>query len=269
MTDEFRSTVVAVTGAGRGMGLSIAKAFCDAGAAVMLGARTLSYGEAAVRHLKEQGHAADVVKADACYRADMENLVAATVERFGSLDVLIHCAAEVPHGSVLEVSDDAIDGGLASVIKAAFWLTRAAAPHLSKARGGGRIVCISSVCGPNTVFEGLAAYAVAKGGLDAFIRSAALDLARRSITVNGVNPGTIYTDRMRASLSAEHATKMSSVIPVGRIGNADEIARAVLFLASPAASYITGQTITVDGGWTLSAPGTEFEFYKDKVTTVA
>lgn len=262
MMGPFAGKVAIVTGAGRGMGRTIVEALCAEGAKVMIGARTVSHGEIAVSELRKKRAVVGMCKTDVTIRDDIVNLVRETVKEYAALDIVVHCAAEVPIGDVLEVTDEAIERGLASSVKAAFWLTREATPYLSLSKNGGRMVFISSICGPKTALTGLVAYGVAKGGLDSFIRGAALDLARHKITVNGINPGTISTDRMRSSLSDAQVKDMASVIPMGRVGQPEEIARAVLFFSSPHAGYITGQTITIDGGWTLSVPGADRRFYQ-------
>ncbi len=152
--------------------------------------------------------------------------------------------------SIESLSDEQLDMTLSVNLKAAFWLTQDALPHLRK-QGGGRILFTSSVTGPRVVMPETAHYAASKNGLNGFIRSAALEFAREGITVNGVEPGYILTPAMGALVDQEGLNEMASQIPLGALGAPDDIAHAMLFLASDQASYITGQTIVVDGGSTL------------------
>lgn len=252
MSRRFEGKVVVITGAGRGMGRTIADMFVDEGAMVVIAARTVSYGKQAVAEIEARGGEALLCQTDVLSRADIFRLIDQAVARFGGIDVIVHCAAEVIYGRLLEISDDDIEKIFASNLKAAFWLTKASAPHLSKARDGGRIVLISSICGTRTVVPGLVAYGTAKAGLNAFIAGAALELARDNITVNGVEPGVTATDRMRSVTTDAQAREIASTVPLGRIGESSEIGEAVLYLASPRAGYTTGRTITVDGGLSLS-----------------
>ena len=135
-------------------------------------------------------------------------------------------------------------------LKAGFWLIQEALPHLRK-QGGGRFLFTSSVTGPNVAMPGTAHYAASKGGMNGLIRTAALEYARQNITVNGVEPGYILTPAMEALGGPEALAQMASQIPLGRLGDPADIANTMLFLASDAAAYITGQTIVVDGGSTL------------------
>jgi 3-oxoacyl-[acyl-carrier protein] reductase len=176
------------------------------------------------------------------------------VDVFGGIDILIHSAMDNPREKrlVTEISDGEIDRIFDSSIKASMRLTRAAAPHLKRSASGGRIIIISSIAGTRTAIPRLTAYGAAKAGINAFIEGAALELAPDRITVNGVAPGTINTDNMRSQIDQQRAEAIANTIPVGRIGEPEEIASAVLFLAAPNSGYITGQIITVDGGMCLS-----------------
>src|SRR5215472_15617623 len=155
------------------------------------------------------------------------------------------------------LSAEVLDGTLELNLKCCFWLTRASLPAL-RARHGGRILVISSVTGPRVAIAGAAHYAAAKAGVNGFIRAAALELAADRITVNGVEPGFIAKGRGRLSEPATRA-RIERYIPLGRMGSPEDIAAAILFLASDAARWITGQTIVVDGGATLPDSGFAME----------
>jgi len=181
-------------------------------------------------------------------------LVTDTVERYGRLDVVVHNAADIPFARIASICEEQLETCLSSVIKASFRLTQDAAPHLKNAPDGGRLIFISSTCGPRFAMPGLVHYGTAKAGLNAFIRGAALELAGDGITVNGIEPGTTITERMERSLTNEQQHLIASRIPVPRLGISLDIAHAVSFLAAPESAYITGQTIVVDGGKCLMNP---------------
>lgn len=252
MTSSFAGRTVVVTGAGRGIGRGIAEAFAAAGANVMIGTRTMSHGEDAKAAIIAAGGMADVAHVDVKDHGLCDALIAATVARFGGLDILVHCAADIPHGSLGQVSDEAMEAGFASIAKAAWWLTLAARPHLNQSAEGGRVVLIGSVAGTATTVPGMTAYSMAKAALDAFTRSAALDLAREGITVNSILPGLIASDNAKRVLGDEGLDRIGALGPVPRVGTPADVANAALFLAAPASSYITGVSIVVDGGSTLS-----------------
>jgi 3-oxoacyl-[acyl-carrier protein] reductase len=123
---------------------------------------------------------------------------------------------------------------------------------MARSLSGGRLIFISSVCGPKTVVPGLAHYGAAKAGLEALVRGAAVELGPNNITVNSIAPGFIATDRVRASLPEAVANKISSRFPLGRIGQSEDVADSVLFLASDAGRYLTGISLTLDGGACLA-----------------
>lgn len=252
MTESFENKIVIVTGAGRGIGRSIAEAFAEQGAKVVIAARTVSYGEETVAHINSSGGTASLFQIDVNDQEAVEELIDDTVQRYGGIDIIVHSAADIPHGGVMTATDEAIDKGISSIIKASFWLARAAAPYLSCAKDGGRMIFISSICGPKTVLLNRVAYGVAKAGLDAFIRGAALEFSRSNITVNGIEPGLIASARAKEALNDEAMTNVTSALPIARAGEPEEIAHVALFLASKHSSYITGESIVIDGGSTLS-----------------
>lgn len=252
MSTEFRDKIVIVTSGGRGMGKTIARAFIDAGAKVMVAARTVSHGERTVAEFRAVGGDATLCPCDMTRRDQVVRLVDKTVETYGTVDIVVHTAGELLRGSVLTLTDEVLEAGLACSVKAAYWLTQSAAPFLSKAAGGGRIIFISSICGPRTAVRGLVGYGITKIALKGFIEGAGLELIPQGITVNGVEPGVTWTDRMRALSDDTSRERILTSIPARRFAQPEEIARTVLFLASPKAGYITGQNIVVDGGLCLS-----------------
>lgn len=250
MFGRLDGKVALVTGGGQGIGRGIADIFAKAGASVLVATRSAANGQETVDSIREQGGVAellvvDVGSPDACREA-----VAQAVAHFTDLHILVHNAGIFPISHIGDLPDEELDAVLSVNLKAAFWLSKAALPHMLRA-GGGRLLFTSSVTGPRVAMPGFAAYGASKAGLNGFIRTAGLEYAKRNITVNGVEPGFILTPAMDVFGSQEEVDEMRALIPAGRFGHVDDIAYTMLFLASEQASYITGQTIIVDGGSTL------------------
>ncbi|MEO8299312.1 MAG: SDR family oxidoreductase [Burkholderiales bacterium] len=246
----LQGRVALVTGAGRGIGAAIAQVFAAAGARVLIANRTAEAGQTVADGINAAGGQACAVGCDIGQRSEAERAVAETVAAFGALDIVVHNAAINPWASLDAVIDAALQQTFAVNLLACFWLTQAALPHLRRA-GSGRILVTSSVTGPRVAMPGSAPYAASKAGVNGFIRSAALELASDRITVNGVEPGYIAKQGGSLLSNPEKAARIARHIPAGALGSPNDIAHAMCFLASPAAAYITGQTIVVDGGSTL------------------
>ncbi len=250
MAQDLTGRTAIVTGAGRGIGKAITIRIAAAGAHVVVATRTASQAEAVVATIAAAGGSASAFAIDVTDQARVAALVADTAERFGSLDILVHAAADIPYGRIASLSDADFDRCWTSIVKAAFWLTQAAIPHLS-ASGHGRIVLISSINGNARVINGLTHYAAAKAALNAFGRGAAIELAAQGITVNMINPGLIASDRMRDMVPPEQEARMTAAYPIKRAGTPDEVAAAVMTFLPDDAAYITGAALTIDGGATL------------------
>lgn len=264
MQVDLHNQVAIVTGAGQGIGAGIAAIFAAAGATVVVATRTAANGQATVDSIVENGGKAVLMQTDIGDPAQVAAVVERTVGDFGRLDIVVHNAAHYPVIAIEDLSHEDIDRTLSVNLKAAFWLTQAALPHF-RAGKRGRILITSSVTGPTVAMPGTAHYAASKGGLNGFIRTAALEYARENITVNGVEPGYILTKAMAALGSEEELVEMAGYIPAGYLGKPEDIANTMLFLASDEASYITGQTIVVDGGSTLpESPVVLQQFYRER-----
>jgi 3-oxoacyl-[acyl-carrier protein] reductase len=241
---EGRSVVV--TGASKGIGKGIAAGFARAGAKVLVVGRD---GDAATATANELGHgasafSADVVDPDACAA-----MAAAAVERHGGIDVLCANAGIFPDVKLAEMSSADIDQVLGTNLKGNMLSVIACLPAL-EASGRGRVILTSSITGPITGFPGWAHYGASKAGQLGFMRTAAVELARKDITVNAVLPGNILTEGL-VELGEEYQSSMAASIPAGKLGTVDDIANVCLFLATDEAAYVTGQAIAVDGGQVL------------------
>jgi len=250
MIGDLTGRVAIITGAGQGIGEGIARCFAKAGAAVVIATRSSDNGQAVADSINAGGGRALLIQTDVGIHAEVDAMVAQTAEAFGRIDIMVHNAAVYPIHTIEELDDSDLERTFAVNLKAAFWLTQAVLPQLRR-RGGGRLLFTSSVTGPRVAMPGTAHYAATKGGLNGFIRTAALEYARENITVNGVEPGYILTPAMQALGDEAEIAAMAGSIPLGKLGAPADIANTMLFLASDEAGYITGQTIVVDGGSTL------------------
>lgn len=250
MFGDLGGRIAIVTGSGKGIGAGIARVFGKAGAKVMVATRTASSGEETVGRIRDAGGVAELQAVDIGDVANVAAVVKATVDRWGGVDILVHNAGSFLGGPVDAYSEEDLETVLSVNLKACFRFSKACIPHFRK-RGGGRLLFTSSVTGPRVAMPGSSYYAASKAGINAFIRTAAIELARENITVNGVEPGYIRTSAMELLADEQGMAQMAKYIPVGYIGSPEDVAYAMLYLASDEARYVTGQTICVDGGSTL------------------
>ena len=235
-----------VTGAARGIGLEIASAFAAEGASVVVAdlsaadSLAAAAGIAAKTGAKTLGLGLDVSK-----EADCEAAVEETIKFFGKLDILVNNAGITKDNLVLRMKEADFDAVMSVNLKGSFLMCKAAAKPMLKARTG-RIINISSVVG-QTGQAGQANYSASKAGLIGLTKSLAREFAPRQVLVNAVAPGFIRT-RMTEGLKDEARAKISEMIPLGRMGEPAEVAKAALFLAGEASAYITGQVLAVNGG---------------------
>ncbi|MFN3770750.1 MAG: SDR family oxidoreductase [Ectopseudomonas guguanensis] len=245
-TFDFSGKTVLVTGGAQGIGRSIVEHFANSGAQVLIADLQLAQAQALASELSGRGCDVQAVGVDLADEAAIATLLGG-LER---LDVLVHNAGYFPLMALAEITPAILQRTLAVNLSALFWLTQGALP-LFEQQGGGCVLVTSSVTGPRVAYPGLTHYAASKAGVNGFIRNAALELAGRGVRVNGVEPGMIRTPAMSNLGDAELEANIARSVPLGRLGEPQDIAAAMLFLASDAASYITGQTIIVDGGATL------------------
>src|SRR5215831_10514329 len=235
-----------VTGGATGIGRVIAQCLAREGCRVAInyiGAADEA-GEA-VRELRDLGVEAVALKADVRQRGEVQSMIDVAAETFGRLDVLVNNAAVQTEAAFLDVTEDDWDRVIDTNLKGTFLCTQAAARHMI-AGGGGSIVNIGS--GSNYVpFPTLVSYTCSKGGIEMLTRVASLSLAPQQVRVNCVAPGAILVERTKRELP-DYAGQFASITPMGRVGMPEDVAAAVVFFASDASRFITGQTIAVDGG---------------------
>lgn len=238
-----------VTGASRGIGRAIALALAAEGADVVINyAGNEAAAKAVAQEVEALGRKALVVQADISSNAAATSLVEQAVKAFGRLDILVNNAGITRDGLLMRMKEEDWDAVLTTNLKGVFNCTKAAVKYMMKQRSG-HIVSISSVVGI-TGNAGQANYAAAKAGVIGFTKAVAKEVASRGINVNAVAPGFIKTD-MTKVLSEKVVAGMESAIPLRRLGEPTDIAKAVVFLASDDANYITGQTLHVDGGMVM------------------
>ncbi|HWN15872.1 MAG TPA: 3-oxoacyl-[acyl-carrier-protein] reductase [Candidatus Dormibacteraeota bacterium] len=237
--------VAIVTGGTRGIGLAIARLLAEDGASVVVSGRDAARLEAAVKELESLGAPAMAVAADAAKREDADRLVEATREGFGRIDVLVNNAGITRDQLLVRMKDDDWDQVLDTNLRGVFLMTRAVGKVMMRQKSG-RIINIASTAGAMGN-PGQVNYSAAKAGVIGLTKAAGRELAHWNILVNAVAPGLIETD-MAASIPAEAREAMLQQVPLKRIGQGREVAEVVRFLAGDGASYITGQTIHVNGG---------------------
>ena len=245
MFTPLTGRTVVVTGGTKGIGKGIAGVFARAGANVVVVARDAERGEAVAAELGGAYVAADVGRAEDC-----ERMAAEALERFGGIDVLCANAGVFPDTKLADMTEADIDAIFATNVKGTMLSVKACLPALERS-GHGRVVVTSSITGPITGFPGWSHYGATKAAQLGFVRTAAIELSGKGITINAVMPGNIETEGL-AELGAEYREQMEKSIPQGKLGRVEDIGNAALFLATDEAAYITGQTIVVDGGQVLS-----------------
>jgi 3-oxoacyl-[acyl-carrier protein] reductase len=240
-----KDRVAIVTGASRGIGRSIALALASGGAKIVAADISLEGCQALVDELAKSGTEALAVQCNVAVAADVERLVESALEKFGKVDILVNNAGITRDGLLVRMKDEEWDAVLNVNLKGAFVCTRAVSKVMTKQRYG-RIVNIASIVG-QMGNAGQANYCASKAGLIGLTKSNARELAKRNVTVNAVAPGFIATD-MTEALPEKVRQELAAQIPMERLGSADDIANAVLFLASDHSAYITGQVVGVNGG---------------------
>ncbi len=246
--DHFRldGQVAIVTGAGRGIGRGIATAFAEAGADLALAARSVAELEETAAKVRAAGRRALVQRCDVMQRADLEKLVDATLAAFGRLDTLVNNAGGSPPKPALRTSERAFEHALRFNVTTAFLLTRLVVPQMVRTAGGGSVLNISSVAGREFA-PGFVAYGTAKAALSFMTGELAQDFAPK-VRVNAIAVGSVRTKALADALTPELEREMIERTPLRMIGEVEDIAACATWLSSPAARFVTGEVVGVNGG---------------------
>ncbi|MGA2418013.1 MAG: SDR family NAD(P)-dependent oxidoreductase [Candidatus Staskawiczbacteria bacterium] len=248
---DLKGKVAVVTGAAKGMGKAHALKLSGAGAKIVVSDISLQESQLVVDEIKKQRGEATAIKCDVSKKAEVDNLISETIKKFGKIDILVNNAGIYPFEPFLQMSEANFQKVIDINLKGYFLCAQAAAKEMAKNKYGA-IVNISSIAmGQVGVgFAGLTHYCASKGGIVAMSEAMALELAPLGIRVNCIAPGAIDTPgASTTNMTAQEKEAMLAPIPMKRQGRAEEIANAVLFLASDESSYMTGSTMVVDGGW--------------------
>jgi 3-oxoacyl-[acyl-carrier protein] reductase len=246
---NFEGQVALITGAGSGIGRATAVAFAKQGARVAVNYHRNRQGaEAVVKSISETGREAMPVRADVTSAADVAEMVRAVRDVWGRIDILVNNAGDLlGRQSLAEMTEDYWDQTMNLNLKSVFLCVKAVWEEMAERRSGS-IVNVSSIAGRHGGGVGAGVYAAAKGGLIVYTKALAKELAPRGVRVNGVNPGVIDTPYHQRNSSRETYERMISSVPMGRAGTPEDVADVIVFLASDAARYVTGENIELNGG---------------------
>ena len=256
---QFAGRSVIVTGGTSGIGRGICVAFGQEGANVVVAGRNQEGGQETVGLVEEAGGKAVFVRTDVTVRDDLASLVRSSIDTFGTINILVNNAGMIFTAPIVEVTDEQYDLVMATNLTSAFILSREVARHMIEVGNGGRIIQISSIHAvlsePNA-----GPYTASKGGMEAFSRTLATELAPHRITVNCIRSGAVWTALTAPLYTPEIVAALKVRIPVGEIGQPETIAAGVLYFASDEAWYSTGTTLAIDGGYIMdgSLPGVAY-----------
>ncbi len=250
---SLRDKVAVVTGSSKGIGKAIAEAMAEAGAKVVISSRKAGPCEAVADAINEGGGEAMARACNISEKAQLRALVDATLKRWGRIDALVCNAAVNPYfGPLAEITDEAYDKTMNANVRSNLWLCNMVIPRMAE-RGGGAVIIVSSIA----AFKGhgnLGVYALSKAADNQLARSLAVEWGRANVRVNCIAPGLVRTDMARALWEdPDNLARALEAYPLGRIGEPEDIAGAAVFLASRAGDFVTGQTLVIDGGTTISS----------------
>jgi NAD(P)-dependent dehydrogenase (short-subunit alcohol dehydrogenase family) len=248
---DLTGQVAVITGSSRGIGRSIAETLAQMGAKVVVSSRKADACEPVAAGINAAGGEAIVIPANISRKAEVETLVAKTVENYGRLDIMVANAAVSPYfGPMMGLDDEAFDKTINSNVRSALWLARLAHPHMKK-QGAGSVVIVSSIAGLRHGAN-IGMYGISKAADFSLARSLAAEWGPDNIRVNCIAPGLVKTDMARALWEDDKRRKaVEATTPLRRLGNVEDIAGVAAFLASRASAFVTGQVIVADGGTTV------------------
>ena len=249
---DLSNKVVLVTGGGRGLGLGMATVVADAGATVVLSSRNQHQLDDGRRAIEARGGTVDTIATDLAEPAAADALIDQVVGRHDRIDGLVHAAGNQHRAPVLEFPGEAFDEVVQLHLRTAFDLAQAAARHLVSQAQGGSLVLIGSLTSQAAGIRNVVAYGAAKSGLLGLMRSLAVELAEHDIRINTIAPGFFATE-MTADVSGDpYRESLYARIPAGRMGDPEDLGGAATFFLADASRYVTGQCLTVDGGWEIA-----------------
>jgi 3-oxoacyl-[acyl-carrier protein] reductase len=246
MFNSLQGRSAIVTGGSKGIGRGIAEVLAAAGVDVVVTGRNQGDIDATIAALAHQPGKVSGLAADVTSQEDCRRVVAAAVERHGALDIVCANAGIFPSARIEDLTPENIEEVIGVNFKGTVYIVQAALPALT-ASGHGRIIITSSITGPITGYPGWSHYGASKAAQLGFLRTAAMELAPKNITINAVLPGNIITEGL-VDMGQEYMDQMAAAVPAGRLGSVADIGNAALFFATDEAAYITGQSLVVDGG---------------------
>lgn len=248
---SFKGQSAIITGAGQGIGFEIARQLAMQGASVLLNDIDDSLTQHAANKITKEGGQCISLTGDAADVSFINEMVSAAISHFGKLDIVIANAGITLYGDFFDYTPEAFNKVMQLNLAGSFFLAQAAAKQMKLQGVGGRILFMSSVVG-HQAHKNLAAYAITKAGLEMLAKNLVIDLSPYNITVNSLAPGATLTERTLDDKDYEKT--WGRITPIGKPATTNDIAHAALFLVSPAAGHITGQSLVVDGGWTSVSP---------------